>query len=151
MADAIIMLSSISHIENNEKISFQLDGNNQDEGYYPQSYFVSSNTGDFSDPNQKENIHPDLAPLLSKCNIKFYHNLNPLITTLDEEFLTAEEESWIESADDYFMCPNCEYEHAGLDFSKINILDPHRLNKDSNDPGQLDIFTGKRSMLMIPT
>jgi len=145
MADALILLSSIAYIEKHGKTGYFSFGEDEpeDTGYYQESYFVSSNSGDFSHPEHKEHVHPDLEQLLAKPNIRFYHNLGPLITALDKEFLTLEEEAQIEAADEAFICPVCEYEYSGLNFETIKIFDPHKLSKDSNDPAQIDLFDGQ--------
>lgn len=146
MGDALILLSSIAYIEKHAKsgIDFSFyEGPTEDNSYYSESYFVSSNSGDFSHPEHKEQVHPDLEQLLAKPNIRFYHSLNPLITALDKEFLTLEEEAQIEGADDSYLCPVCEYEYSGLNFEKLIIFDPNKLNKDSNDPAQINLFDGQ--------
>lgn len=64
MADALILLSSIEHIE--KFCGVKLFGGDSKTVVYPENYFVSGNSGDFSSPTNKEIIHPDFRKLSSE-------------------------------------------------------------------------------------
>jgi len=129
MADALILLSSIEHIEENEKMCVPyFEEDDQQYCIYPESYFVSSNKGDFSDPNDKEKLHPDLISYLQKTQTKFYYTLSKLINLFEEEFLTREEAEVLEHLDDSVYCEVCDYQHLPtIQFSNyFEILDPNK-------------------------
>ncbi|RIJ48750.1 hypothetical protein D1614_09475 [Maribellus luteus] len=135
MADALILLSAIEHIYENEKSEFPfLDEGDEPQFLLPKSCFVSSNSGDFSAPDNKENIHPDLEPYLSKTKTEFHYSLGKLINSLENEFLTIEEIEEIEHFDDRIHCPQCQYEYyPSVDFSDyFDIIDPNKAYYDKN-------------------
>lgn len=113
MADALILLSSIEYIDQNHKTVFppQAVDNQKQIVLFPESYFVSSNKGDFSSETDKEKIHPDLEPKLEKTQTQFYFTLGKLINSLEEEFLTIDEVRAIEYADDSSYCDICDYSY----------------------------------------
>lgn len=108
MADALILLSAIEHLHAEHMMAVEIYGNNVALNNYPESYFVSSNKGDFSSPHDKEIIHPDLQPKLNKTNTVFYYTLGKLINSFEQEFLTIDEQRAIEFADDRFYCDHCD-------------------------------------------
>jgi hypothetical protein len=137
MADALILLSSIEHIQNNEKIPLPtFDDTELFE--FPESFFVSSNKGDFCSPGDKEKIHPDLESFLDRTKTKFFFTLGKLINSLEEKFLSEEEEELIEYTDDRQFCEVCNYEHyPTVEFSEhFKVFDP---KKHYSDPRQLKI------------
>lgn len=135
MADALILLSAIEHIQKNEKRLFTLLPNDY---YYPESFFVSSNKSDFSSPKDKELIHPDLEPVLNRVKTKYFFALSKLIDSLEEEFLTKEEAELIEHADELLYCNVCDYEHGPtVDFSSYFDIPIH--THEFIDPNQLRI------------
>lgn len=103
-------------------------------------YFVSSNSGDFSDPKNREIVHPDLAPVLKGANSKFIYALHKLTNSLEQEFLSKEEEEVIESAQRWDYCFICEHEFQKEDVHHHSLLDPHRIKGVSRDENQLSIF-----------
>ncbi|PZR16204.1 MAG: hypothetical protein DI539_17895 [Flavobacterium psychrophilum] len=113
MADALILLSAIEYLKENHRLA--LPAELMDDGieavFYPKSYFVSSNKGDFSSPADKEIIHPDLAPKLAETKTSFYYTLGKLINSFEDEFLTFDEQRAIEFADDRFYCDQCESDY----------------------------------------
>jgi hypothetical protein len=138
-ADALLLVSAIDHIVKNEKEKLEVFGETFDMGF-PKSFFVSSNAGDFSHPNDKKVIHPDLEPILARSNTKFYYSLNPLVTSLEKDFLTKEEFEFIEEAegDDWIKCEVCENLWSRIEFGNpTDVFDP---NKVFDDPNQLEIF-----------
>jgi hypothetical protein len=143
-ADAVILISSIRYIqaELKEEVSNPFDElftqNHQllePMYYFPETYFVSSNKGDFSDPHDREKIHPDLEPILNETNTKFFYSLFPLVNILEEEFLTREE---VESLDfDFDYCDVCDFE-----FTTVEYSEPFKISDEFNvykDPKQLSI------------
>jgi len=111
MADAIILLNSVDYIFKNLSTQFppELFTTTEEHVYYPDSYFVSSNKGDFSSAENKEKIHPDLEPLLNKTKTEFFFTLAKLINSLEEELITMEEAYAIEHADDSTFCEYCNF------------------------------------------
>lgn len=129
MADALILLSSIEHIYENEKYDFHfLEKEDEGKNYFPLSYFVSSNSGDFSAPNDNENVHPDLAPYLEKTKTNFYYSLGKLINSLEDRFLSEEELEVIEHYEDEAYCEACNFDYAPtLHFSEYDeIYNPNK-------------------------
>lgn len=135
MADALILLSAIEHIYENEKSDFPFPDEGDEPQYlFPQSYFVSSNSGDFSALDNKEKVHPDLEPYLFKTKTEFYYSLAKLVNSLEERFLTIEEIEEIDHFDDSMHCPLCQYEYyPTVDFSDyFDIIDPNKSYYDKN-------------------
>lgn len=146
MADALILLSSIEHIS--ESLSTSLDSQlfvtEENLILYPDSYFVSSNKGDFSSKEDKEKIHADLEPYLKKTETKFFFTLAKLINLLEEEFITLEEEFAIEHADDSSFCEYCDFTHyPTVNYSEEfyivdenkgpNLVNQYRIKFDEKD------------------
>jgi len=136
MADALHILSFAEYLDENlggRKDSFR--------SYDPPGYFVTSNSGDFSDPNEKEKLHSDLQPILEKSGSAFYYVLHKLVSVLEQEFLTKEEQGIIEDAEGWKFCEICDYEFEENEFSKpFEIFDPHLLKGGSRDENQLGLF-----------
>ncbi|MCE4564354.1 DUF4935 domain-containing protein [Maribellus sp. CM-23] len=133
MADALILLSSIEYLYENHKFpDFSLgnDGNY----FFPDSFFVSSNSGDFSSSEDKEKIHKDLEPFLKKTNTKFFYTLGKLINSLEVEFLTEEEENIIEHVDDRVYCDICDCDYyPSVNFSDyFEVYNPNKKFVDKN-------------------
>lgn len=114
----------------------------------PSGYFVSSNSGDFSDPKDREMVHPDLAPILEEANSKFSYALHKLANSLEQEFLSKEEEEMIESAQRWDYCFVCDQEFQPEDVHHHNLLDPHRIKGGSRDENQLSLF--KKEFIIPP-
>lgn len=110
-ADAIILLSSIEYLYENHKIPyFDLASKPAAESFYfPDSFFVSSNSGDFSSAKDRELIHDDLAPYLEKTKTKFYFSLGKLINALEEKFLSVEEQDELEQIGNLDYCEFCHF------------------------------------------
>lgn len=135
MADALILLNSIEYIYENKRILAPRYLTYEKEEYiFPESFFVSSNKGDFSDSNDKEKIHKDLEPFLNRTNTKFYYTLGKLINSLEERFLTEEEETVIEHVDESAYCDVCDFEHyPTVEFSEyFQIINPNKKPRDKN-------------------
>ena len=138
-ADALLLVSAIDHIEKNEVVKIELFDETLEIGL-PESFFVSSNAGDFSHPKNKKVIHPDLEPLLARAKTKFSYSLNPLITSLEEDFLTKAEGKFIEDVDqdDWLTCEVCENLWSRIEFSSPkDLFDPNQMH---DDPNQLEFF-----------
>ena len=135
MADALILLSSIEHIFTHEKI---INPFKEDDYKFPESYFVSSNKGDFSSDEDKEKIHPHLKSFLNRTGTKFYFTLGKLVNSLEEKFLTEEEENILEHIDERLHCEVCNYEYyPTVNFSEyLEVIDPNHL---APDPNQLSL------------
>lgn len=135
MADALILLSSIEYLFEDHKIFYTDFGLNVSEDIFsfPDSFFVSSNKGDFSSPEDKEKIHQDLEPFLNKTNTKFFYTLGKLIDFLEGEFLTEEEQHLIEEVEYRVHCDHCHYYF--LKFS--NYFEVYNPNKNFIEKNQL--------------
>lgn len=155
MADALILLSSMEYIEVNKKESispFSLIGDDEEFFVYPDSYFVSSNSGDFCDPKDKNLIHSDLAPFLSQTKTEFYYSLGKLVNAIEEEYLTVEEMETIDHFDDRVFCDYCNFDHyPSVNFSEyFRIFNPRKfhLYEDQmriNFPGEEEIDLEKEA------
>lgn len=137
MADALILLSSIDHIERN--LTFELPFDDEKTLMYPESYFVSSNKGDFSDPDNREKIHPDLKPIIDSTQTQFYYTLGQLIRSIEKEFLSREEEERLQFEHDehYTSCDFCDQP-----YDSVYISDPFFVpdeNKVKTDDAQLEL------------
>jgi len=134
MADALHLLSFSDFVDQkSEKTSTWTKKG-------PSGYFVSSNSGDFSDPRDRETVHPDLAPILEKANSKFSYALHKLANSLEQEFLSKEEEEMIERAQPWDYCFVCNHEFQPEDIHLHSLLDPHRIKGGSRDENQLGLF-----------
>lgn len=145
MADALLMLGFVDYMKTVGIIEVDFSQWGDTEVFkvenFPLSYFVSSNSGDFSDPANKEALHPDLVPLMEQSKSKFYYVLHKLINDLEEELLTAEEEAMIEDAEDWLNCEICDHDFSRIDFFKpISLFDPHLIKGGSRDKNQLGLF-----------
>jgi hypothetical protein len=127
MADALILLSSLRYVETN--CGFKPFVPASLTTMYLESYFVSSNSGDFSSKKDKEAIHEDLKPLLAKTETQFYNSLSKLIMSLEAEFLSEEEASMMDlhNAD----CPVCHFPYARSVefFQPYQLYDPNKAHK----------------------
>jgi DNA-directed RNA polymerase subunit RPC12/RpoP len=139
MADALHLLSMVDHIKTNEKVVWDLPFDEEPIEFMPKSFFVSSNSGDFSDPAKKENIHPDLIDILKRSKTLFHHSLTPLLRSLESELLTPEVEEIIEEAD-LRHCEICDFDYSNIDYNgKYEVFDPRKLT-DTLDESQLQMF-----------
>lgn len=126
MNDALIFLSALDYIYSKGD-PFPFDSG--EPNIFPESFFVSSNIGDFSDPKSKENIHPDLKPYLDRTHSKFCFSLAQLLKHLESRpYLTPEEEEFIELDEKQLLCPQCEFEYyPTLELSDyISVFNPDK-------------------------
>jgi len=139
MADAVILLSSIDHIKKNlgNETDLSVFGDKYEvTTSYPESYFVSSNKGDFCDPTDPETIHKDLQPFLESTKTQFYFTLGKLVIHIEAEYLTKEEEETL--ADFHRLCEMCDHPYPSLDISEPFLVDDE--NKRENDANQLELI-----------
>lgn len=136
MADALILLSSIDFIKKNLEIqAFYTDGDNGENEVYPESYFVSSNKGDFSDPNNPEKIHNDLEPILNSTGTSYYYTFAQLVRLMEAEFLSKEEEERLaqEHSENYTFCEFCEQPYESVIISDAFFVpDENKLKVDES-------------------
>lgn len=110
--------------------------------------FVTSNKGDFSDPKNDANIHPDLVEFLGQnhVSIKYFKSLPLALKYIDEsiQFTVEQIKEIDEEIDDYFN--NLEYCHVcdpGEDYPLVNYLNIYKPEEIENenvtieDPNQL--------------
>lgn len=138
MADAIHLLSAIDHIVKHETKTFSL-GEGDDIVMFPRSVFVSSNSGDFGDPKNFKQIHPDLVHILERSRTVYRHSLADLQAILKVEFLTAEEVEFIQEPE-FSGCEMCEFDFANIDYHEPEEVYDPRVKHDSLDPDQLELF-----------
>ncbi|MDB5125172.1 MAG: hypothetical protein JWP94_3301 [Mucilaginibacter sp.] len=144
MADALVLISAVDHICKNEMVVWNIFDDMESIEYLPKSFFVSSNSGDFSDPKDPKSVHPDLIDLLKRSNTMFQHSLTPLLHSLESELLTPEEEIVIEEADRKH-CDICDFEFSNIDYvASFEVFDPRR-SYDTLDLQQIPIFPGHPS------
>lgn len=122
MADALILLSSLEYVERELKVG----------SFYMENYFVSSNKGDFSAEDNPKQIHPDLAPFLQKTDTVFYYSLIELVKSIEEEFLSEDEQAMIDSH--FSKCPACDFEYG---FS-LELSDPYKIYDPNKEPKKFD-------------
>ncbi|AUC75015.1 PIN domain-containing protein [Olleya sp. Bg11-27] len=145
MADALLLFSALDYIYDTKKLdSPRIIEPNKTKSYFEESYFVSSNKGDFSSPNDKEKIHPDLEASLNRTETKFHYTLGKLINSLENQLLTEEEENVIEFVDDSMFCDVCDYHHyQSVDFHDyIEVFNPNKKVKNRNQLN-LDFLDGE--------
>jgi predicted RNA-binding Zn-ribbon protein involved in translation (DUF1610 family) len=131
MADALHLLSFADYIH-------ELEGMNN---VRINSYFVSSNSGDFSSKTNKEELHPDLVPIFEKSGIKYSHVFHKLINEVERTLLSNEEREYIDNAEEWLYCFDCDFEMSIDDFSTpIEIFDPNKYKGGSMDGNQIDLF-----------
>jgi hypothetical protein len=136
MADALHILSFAEYVEGHyDPPSKRL------KAISPPGFFVTSNSGDFSDPTNKEKLHSDLVPIMAVSGSKFYYVLHKLVNDLEEEFLSKEEQNIIEDAENFMYCEVCNYDFKDHDFSApFELFDPHLIKGGSRDEDQLGLF-----------
>lgn len=138
MADALILLSSVEYLSKNEKQEFSVHNGLaklvEKQTFFPESYFVSSNKGDFSSLEDKEKIHEDLEPYLKRTETKFFFTLGKLINSLESELLSEEEQNVIEHFDTDEYCPLCNFDmYPTIHYSDyFEIYDPKKKFIDKN-------------------
>jgi hypothetical protein len=133
MADALILFSSINYIKCN--LGFELPSPDGMILSYPESYFVSSNKGDFSNPNNREEIHADLKPLLDETRTKYYYTFAQLTRSIEAEFLTKEEEEKLQFELDqhYTSCDFCDEVYDSVYISDpFMVTDENKVLVDNN-------------------
>ncbi|MCX2492623.1 PIN domain-containing protein [Pedobacter sp. PF22-3] len=155
MADALLMLGFVDYMKTVGiiKVDFSKWGDSEvfEVENFPLSYFVSSNSGDFSDPKDREALHPDLIPLMAQSKSKFYYVLHKLLKDVEQELLTLEEEAAIENAEDWLNCEICDHEFSRIDFfNPISLFDPHLIKDGSRDKNQLGLFEEIKIPLVEP-
>jgi len=140
MADALILLSITDFLDTSKHIDHGAVQYALHEDGAIESYFVTSNFGDFAALPDKHTIHPDLVPILARSGTSYFPSLVPLINNLEKEFFAQDELRAIEAADCSIHCGVCDSEYASVRFSSpAKLFDPYKL-QGSNDPDQLSLF-----------
>lgn len=94
MADALILLSSIDYIK---KISvFPVSIVDKEASLFPNSIFVTINKNDFGNPNNENEIHPELRYLLEEVKMKYEPNVGTVINQVEDDLFKQEEIKQIE-------------------------------------------------------
>jgi hypothetical protein len=101
-ADALILFGSIDYLTEIARIV-----NIDEEIYlYPESIFVTGNTGDFSDTSEKEKLHADLVPCFTDKMVDGT-NLAKVLNTVEELFKESEIELIEEQIEEYNAIARC--------------------------------------------
>lgn len=148
MADAVILLSSIEHIKEQSKIS---SWEETEEFFYvfPNSTFVTINKGDFANPKNDKEIHPELRPILESVEMKFESNIGTVINQVQADLIEIEELERIENEIDAeywrnaFYCEVCYPDPEKMFVNNIVEFDePVYIENEMNeeDPDQLKLF-----------
>lgn len=96
MADALILLSSIEYIYENEKIDISLFSEIKEKQlYFPESYFMSTNEDEFSSFDDKEIIHPDLESYQQNISSKLNFPESYFVSSNKGDFSSPEDKEII--------------------------------------------------------
>ncbi|RFS26758.1 hypothetical protein DVR12_02945 [Chitinophaga silvatica] len=84
-ADAAILFGALEYINSKATVTWS------EAKEYPKAYFISANTTDFASPTNKNEIHPDLKPLLDKVGMKYSRSLPYALREVDQHLLDEAE------------------------------------------------------------
>lgn len=95
MADAVILLSAVEYLK---KLSIFLPWvkNEGDFHVFPNSIFVTINKRDFANPDNENEIHPELLPILGEAKIEYNANVGKALNAIMKELINREELEQIE-------------------------------------------------------
>jgi len=125
MADALHLLSVVEYMDKNHKETIDIGTVAEPDllDHFPESWFVSGNFKEFSDPESRERPHPDLSPILNRCCLNFHHNVIPFLKSMDENLLSDEETALV---NDFIGCSVCLDKRAEVFFRDVfEIVDPN--------------------------
>lgn len=149
MADAIILLSSIEYLKN---ISRRQSWEETEEDFYvfPESMFVTNNKGDFANPDNENEAHPELKPLLEEVQMKYEMNIGKIINKAHADLLAYEEIQQIERELNYeyeknlVFCEDCFPDLEKMIFDNtVEFGEPFQIRNEMIeriDPNQLRLF-----------
>ena len=150
MADALILLSITDFLDKSKRNDHPAVKYARQESEEVESYFITSNFGDFAALPDKHTIHPDLVHILERSGTAYYPSLVPLINKLEAEFLTQDELRAIEEADESACCEVCDSEYMSIQFSMVTkVYDPFKV-KGTNDVDQLSLFGDEIAPIQEP-
>lgn len=133
MSDALILLSITDFLDTSKPIDHLAVKYAIKENGGFDSYFITSNFGDFANLPDKHTIHPDLEPILARSGTVYHPSLGPLMEQLEKEFLTQDELRALEATDRSIHCYICDCDYPSLKFSEpIRIYDPYKSNGSYN-------------------
>lgn len=141
-ADALILFGSIDYLTEIAKT----DIFGEPIFIYPESMFVSGNTGDFSDKTNKENLHPDLVPIVSPTKMGYGISLAKILNTIEELFKESEIELLEEQIEEWneYYCEICEPGDEKIFYNVVHFGGSFEIESEKQtdimDPNQLEMF-----------
>ncbi len=141
-ADALILFGSIAYLTEIAKT----DIFGEPIYIYPESMFVSGNTGDFSDKTNKENLHPDLVPIVSPTKMGYGISLAKILNTVEELFKESEIELLEEQIEEWneYYCEICEPGDEKIFYNVVHFGSAFEIESEKQtdimDPNQLEMF-----------
>jgi len=141
-ADALILFGSIDYLTEISKN----DLFGEPIYIYPESIFVSGNTGDFSNKANKTELHSDLIPIVSPTKMKYDINLGKVINAIEELFKESEIQLIEEEIDEWneFYCEVCDPGEERIFYNVVHFGGSFEIESQKEieitDPNQLSIF-----------
>ncbi|MBP6236433.1 MAG: DUF4935 domain-containing protein [Saprospiraceae bacterium] len=155
MADAVVLLSAIEHLK---KVSIVPTLGDYEEHFYifPNSTFVTINKGDFANPENENEIHPDLKSVLDEAKIKYEANIGKVLNAIKNELinrneleqieLEIDEEYWknVDYCELCFPDPEKSYVNNIIHFSELTFIDNELV--EYHNPNQLKLFDSQMTV-----
>ena len=149
MADAVILLSAIEHLK---KVSIIPSWGEDEEDFhiFPNSTFVTINKGDFANPENENEIHPELKPVLEEAKVEYEANIGKALNNIKKELINREELEQIEREMEEEYWKNvvyCEVCHPDPEKMYVNNIiefgEPTEIENELieyHDPNQMKLF-----------
>jgi hypothetical protein len=142
MADALIFFGAVEYLKGVAVYTLPWDEDGG-EKVYPVSIFVSGNKGDFSNPDNADEMHNDLKPIAEEIQINFFRSLpvalNFIQEKLDaqpvfsEEELTAMQREIDDISDDWYTCDVCSPGPENEYTNMVHFSDPYEVQVLKDD------------------
>jgi len=145
MADAVILLSSIKYLKEAGRTSPWEEGED-DFFIFPESIFVTNNKGDFANPENENEVHTELKPLLDEVQMKYEMNIGKIINKAHADLIAYEEIQKIEEelGEEYWKdVVRCEVCYPDSDSNIVYFGEPITVVNEMNkrdDSNQLKLF-----------
>jgi hypothetical protein len=146
MADAVILLSSIEYLKKISKHS-GWDEDQVEFYIFPSSTFVTINKGDFANPDNENEIHPELKPVLEEAKMEYEANIGRVLNTIKAELINRTELEQIEREmeEEYWIyCEVCDPDPERMYVNNIiEFGEPIKIDNELieyNDPNQMKLF-----------
>lgn len=149
MADAVILLSAIEFLK---KVSIfpPWYGDEEDFHVFPNSIFVTINKGDFANPENENEIHPELKSVLEEAEVEYEANIGRALNAIKEELINRkeleqieremEEEYWknLDYCELCFPDPEKTFVNNIIHFSNPTFIENELI--EFHDPNQIKLF-----------